>query len=314
MTASLILVVLRLAPVHRDPRAPAGAATARAQERRPATARSSSRRARLAARRGDHHRIGRRRRHDGRVDQAGRPHAPRSDRRARHRRGACRTDAAPAGAAAARVGRHRRCPRVRHDRGRGHGTGPRVSHRAALAAAVGRLRAARAFGGDAGATGIAGATPGLGQAAITADVARALRSARAARSPSTRTGSGRRCSSTVSCPAAASPGSGSAPSRRRTTCSSRRDVRRDPSGPRRGRTADVADRRLQSRRRRERSALTDDVSEQIAAAARERGPRPSDLRGEEDDPRRRPRRSGRGSRRCSPRWGASACSPACCCS
>ena len=50
-----------------------------------AAARGGARRPRLAARRRDHHRLAGRRRHDGRVDPAGRAHAPRPDRRARVR-------------------------------------------------------------------------------------------------------------------------------------------------------------------------------------------------------------------------------------
>ena len=73
MTASLLLVRPRLAAVPLRPRPQAGAAAPRPPQRRPPAARGGARRARVAARRRDHHRLGDRRRHDERVDPAGRP-------------------------------------------------------------------------------------------------------------------------------------------------------------------------------------------------------------------------------------------------
>ena len=86
-----------------------------------------------------------------------------------------RAGAAPPGAAAARVGQHRRRPRVRDDRGRGHqhrglASAPRRAPSCCRSTSSRRAR----FGGDADATGISGPTPEVGRAAITADVARAL--------------------------------------------------------------------------------------------------------------------------------------------
>ena len=75
MTAALDRRARPLGAVPLRPRAPAGAAAARAPQRGATAAGGAARRARLAARRGDHHRLVHRRRHDRRVDPAAR--APR---------------------------------------------------------------------------------------------------------------------------------------------------------------------------------------------------------------------------------------------
>ena len=191
--ASLILVASLSLPFICDSRAPAGVAPARVQERGPASARSGARRARLAARRGDHHRIRRRRRHDGRVDQAGGPHAPRSDRRARHRRGAppsrrsssacCGRSSRETSTGSSRSRRSR--PQSPHGASRPHGAARRSVSRSTS------TKRAR-FGGDAEATGISAQRPASVEPR-SPPTWRARSSVGAGDgSPSTRTGFGRR--------------------------------------------------------------------------------------------------------------------------
>ena len=101
-------------------------------------------------------------------------------------------------------------------------TGPRVRTAPRSQLMSVDFERARAFGGDTEATGISGATPEIGRAAITADVARALAVGPGGRIAVHAYGIRTSSRSTASCPAGALPDSGSAPSRRRTTCSSLR--------------------------------------------------------------------------------------------
>ena len=127
---------------------------------------------------------------DASIRQVARTHLG-SDRRARHRPEAAEQTQLLQGAAAARVGQHRRRPRVRHDRRRGHEHRAPRPHRAALPAPVGRLRAGarlrRRRRGDGGHGRDAG---GRSSRDHRRRRTRARRSAPAGGSPSTRTGTG----------------------------------------------------------------------------------------------------------------------------
>ena len=318
MTAALILVVARLAAVHRDPRAPPGAAPARAQERRPTAARSGSRRARLAARRGDHHRIRRGRRHDGRVDQAGRPHAPRPDRRARHASGVPPSRRSSSGC----CGRSSRetstaSSRSRRSRPQSPAPGPRVRTAPRSQLLSVDFEQARAFGGDAEATGIIGRhARGRSRRDHRRRRSRARGRCRADGSPSTRTGSGPSLVVDRVLPRRGVAGFWLGPEQEaHNVARLAEDVRLHPSRRRQEATRRPgASRSPTAAASRTERLLTDEVSAQIRAAAAAAGLDAPDLPGEAGRRSMWPRRWGRDSRRCSPRWGASACSPACCCS
>ena len=199
-------------------------------------------------------------------------------------RGADGAAAAPPGAPARSSRRtSTACSRSRRSRPRVTSTGPRVrtAPRSQLLAVD--FAGARRFGGDrCRDRDQRPRRPGSGTAAITADLARALdvgagRPDRGPRLRPIRTRARRRPR-----PAAPRswPASGSAPSRRRTTCSSRRQTfDRHPRRRRRRGAADLADRGLEPRRRRERSGrLTRRRAHADRGGRRDGGPRRPDLR------------------------------------
>jgi predicted ABC-type transport system involved in lysophospholipase L1 biosynthesis ATPase subunit len=164
-------------------------------------------------------------------------------------------------------------------------TGPRVRTAPRSQLVSVDFAQARSFGGDAEATGITGANPEIGRAAITQTSLERSASRWADELPSTRTGLGRVSSSIVSCRVAGSLGSGSGRAGGAQRARLPRNVRRHSSGQRRRHTADLAHRSLQPRRGRERSATHGRGQRESPCRGGRGRAQSSDLPGQEVDAR-----------------------------
>ena len=199
-------------------------ASARSPQRRPSAPRGRSRRRGIDARRGDHHWLGDRRRHDERVDPAvAYTHLGPVDEvvsvRGRGSSGSCSQPSPGPGR------RDRRRPRTGDDRSCRDVDGTARARGAAHPGDRLDFERARAFGGDPAATGVSGPTPRSAMRR-SRPISRAHSgSRRAAACRCTPTARRSRSWSTASCRGAVSQASGSARSRRRTTCSSAGDLR-----------------------------------------------------------------------------------------